>query len=199
MRVREVARRFGLDKSTASRLLRRLEEQGLVGSVPDEEDGRSALLRITPGGRALLGRTREERLHFLRRLFASWEEEERDQLRRLAVLTPDQDFTQAIVKANARYLTSLGFSFEYLSQSDVGTDGSRGGGGDVRVIEHGFYHSFIIKTLVQQSSVCWQLGKKRTADGWRRIAENSMEIITGHRKLFRDGYAKVYESLKWSL
>ncbi len=92
MRVREVARRFGLDKSTASRLLRRLEEQGLVGSVPDEEDGCSALLRITPGGRALLGRTREERLRFLGRLFGSWEEEERHQLAQLlARLNGDLD------------------------------------------------------------------------------------------------------------
>ncbi|EJD07405.1 uncharacterized protein FOMMEDRAFT_100608 [Fomitiporia mediterranea MF3/22] len=105
--------------------------------------------------------------------------------------------TEDALKVNARYLTSLGFSFEYDSAPDAGNEKS--GGGDVRVVQHGFYHPFIVRALVQQSSVCWQLGKRRTADAWRRIAENSMEIITGHRKLFRDGYSKVYESLKWEL
>ncbi|KAL5531517.1 hypothetical protein ACEPAG_4394 [Sanghuangporus baumii] len=105
--------------------------------------------------------------------------------------------TEDALKTNARYLTSLGFSFEYSSAPDAGNE--KNGGGDVRVIQHGFYHAFIVKTLVQQSSVCWQLGKRRTADGWRRIAENATEIIAGHRKLFRDGYSKVYESLKWEI
>ncbi|KAL5513043.1 hypothetical protein ACEPAH_3441 [Sanghuangporus vaninii] len=105
--------------------------------------------------------------------------------------------TEDALKTNARYLTSLGFSFEYSSAPDA--EKEKIGGGDVKVVQHGFYHAFVVKTLVQQSSVCWQLAKRRTADGWRRVAENAMEIIAGHRKLFRDGYSKVYESLRWEI
>lgn len=105
--------------------------------------------------------------------------------------------TEDALKTNARYLTSLGFWFEYTPPPDAGSEKS--GGGDFTLTQHGYYHPYIVKTLVQQSSVCWQLGKRRTANSWRRIAENSMEIIAGHRKLFRDGYSKVYESLKWEL
>ena len=102
--------------------------------------------------------------------------------------------TEDALRVNARYLSALGFSFQYVSDT-----GEKGEGGDMILIQHGYYHPFIIKTLVQQASVCWQLGKKRTATAWKRIAENSMEIITGHRKLFRDGYQKVFESLKWEI
>ncbi|KAI5124193.1 hypothetical protein M0805_005044 [Coniferiporia weirii] len=105
--------------------------------------------------------------------------------------------TEDAVRTNARYLASLGFSFEYTSPPDAAKRTS--GGGDVTLVQHGFYHPFVVKTLVQQSSVCWQLGKKRTAESWKRIAENAMEIIGGHRRLFKEGYSKVYESLSWDL
>ncbi|KLO12661.1 hypothetical protein SCHPADRAFT_915546 [Schizopora paradoxa] len=101
--------------------------------------------------------------------------------------------TEDAMRANARYFAALGFEFEY---TDVGAGA---GGGDVVVRRHGYYHPLIVKTLVQQSSVCWQLGKKRTADAWRRIAENSMEIVAGHRRLFKEAFGKVYASLNWEL
>lgn len=99
--------------------------------------------------------------------------------------------TEDAIRVNARYFVALGFEFEYISVGD--------GGGDMILRRHGFYHPHLVKTLVQQASVCWQLGKRRTADGWRSIAENTMEIVAGHRKLFRDGFATVFESLKWEL
>ena len=102
------------------------------------------------------------------------------------------DSTEDALKANARYFGALGFEFEYTSVGDEK-------GGDVSLHRHGSYHPYIIKTLFQQASVCWQLGKRRTANGWRNIAESSMEIVAGHRKLFKEGFAMVFESLKWEL
>lgn len=103
--------------------------------------------------------------------------------------------TEDAMRANARYFAALGFEFTY---SSTGRD-DVSGGGDVVVRRHGYYHPLVVKTLVQQSSVCWQLGKKRTADGWRRIAENGMEIVAGHRRLFKEAFGKVYASLNWEL
>lgn len=83
LRVGEVARRFGIDKSTASRHLGRLEAEGWVEAVSDVRDGRSALLRLSVAGEERLRQVREARLRPLRRVFASWKDEEQLQLARL--------------------------------------------------------------------------------------------------------------------
>ena len=83
MRVGEVARRFGFDKSTASRHLGRLQDEALVESFTDPDDGRSSLLRVTAQGEERLKQTREARLGPLRRVFASWQEEDQAVLTRL--------------------------------------------------------------------------------------------------------------------
>jgi DNA-binding MarR family transcriptional regulator len=82
-RVGDVARRFGIDKSTASRHLGRMEEQGLVQGIPDESDARSVLLRITPQGAEHLGAARSRRLGMLRTIFDAWPEQDRTELTRL--------------------------------------------------------------------------------------------------------------------
>lgn len=83
LRVGEVARRFGINKSTASRHLARMEEQGLVGSYTDEHDGRSVLVRVTAQGEEHLTSARTARLKPLRRVFATWSDEEQHELSRL--------------------------------------------------------------------------------------------------------------------
>lgn len=83
LRVGEVARQFGIDKSTASRHLSRLAEQGLVESIPDERDARSVLLRVTPLGDERLAEARELRMRPLRRVFATWSEVDQAELTRL--------------------------------------------------------------------------------------------------------------------
>jgi DNA-binding MarR family transcriptional regulator len=83
MRVGEVARRFGIDKSTASRHLGRMEEQGLLAGIPDETDARSVLLRVTPRGAEHLAATRVERLRVVRQIFDAWTEQDRAELTRL--------------------------------------------------------------------------------------------------------------------
>lgn len=104
--------------------------------------------------------------------------------------------TEDAIRVNARLLTALGFSFDYTPPPNAsGKDDS----GDISVAEHGFYHPIIITTLLQQSSVCWQLGKRRAASSWKRIAEDATHIVAGHRKLFDEAYGNVYNSLNWKV
>lgn len=92
LRVGEMARRFGIDKSTASRHLGKLEEEGLVEAVADERDARSVLLRITPRGEARLIEVRQARMQPIRRLFDTWPREDQEELSRLlARLNEDLD------------------------------------------------------------------------------------------------------------
>ncbi|GAA1502079.1 bifunctional helix-turn-helix transcriptional regulator/GNAT family N-acetyltransferase [Nocardioides humi] len=49
--VRELRDRLDLDSGHVSRMLRRLEADGLVATVPDETDRRRRLVRLTPAGR----------------------------------------------------------------------------------------------------------------------------------------------------
>jgi DNA-binding MarR family transcriptional regulator len=57
--VSDLARRLGVDQSTASRQLRPLEEQRLVARAGDDADRRVAWLSLTPRGRRVLERTTE--------------------------------------------------------------------------------------------------------------------------------------------
>lgn len=83
MRVGEVARSFGIDKSTASRHLKRIVEGGLAEALLDADDARSSLVRITPFGKARLAEAQVARMEPLRLVFATWSEEDRQTLTRL--------------------------------------------------------------------------------------------------------------------
>jgi DNA-binding MarR family transcriptional regulator len=61
----ELAARERIQRPTATRLLARLSEEGLVERTPDPQDGRSALVSITPAGRALLSELRTRKTAFL--------------------------------------------------------------------------------------------------------------------------------------
>lgn len=54
-------------RPTATRILRTLEEAGLVERTPDPEDGRSALISITAGGREKLRSLRKRKTAYLAR------------------------------------------------------------------------------------------------------------------------------------
>ena len=56
-----------IKRPTATRVLRRLEEDGLVGRVTDPTDGRVALVSTTAAGRALLKRLRSRKNAYLAR------------------------------------------------------------------------------------------------------------------------------------
>ncbi|HEY9412515.1 MAG TPA: MarR family transcriptional regulator [Jiangellaceae bacterium] len=72
MRAADVAERFVLDKSTVSRQLAHVEAVGLVERVPDPEDGRARLVRLTEEGRTRLERVRQQRRIRLRGALEAW-------------------------------------------------------------------------------------------------------------------------------
>src|SRR3954447_7632700 len=57
--ISDLARRLGVDQSTASRQLRPLEEQRLVARAVTDDDRRVAWLSLTPKGRRVVERTTE--------------------------------------------------------------------------------------------------------------------------------------------
>jgi DNA-binding MarR family transcriptional regulator len=79
----DLARAFGVDKSTMSRQVAALEKAGLVGRVEDPVDGRAYQVSISPRGRRSLESTRAERRQLYRELLAHWPEEDRREFARL--------------------------------------------------------------------------------------------------------------------
>ena len=61
----ELAEIERIKRPTATRILRGLEEQGLVERTPDPNDGRSALISITGDGRERLRRLRQRKNAYL--------------------------------------------------------------------------------------------------------------------------------------
>ncbi|MGH3494336.1 MAG: MarR family winged helix-turn-helix transcriptional regulator [Sciscionella sp.] len=72
IRAAEVAERTGVDKSTVSRQLSRLEDLGLVERVADPSDGRARLVALRGQGRERLNTLRVDRRQRLYELFGSW-------------------------------------------------------------------------------------------------------------------------------
>ncbi len=73
----EVARRLGLDQSTASRQVRPLEEQGLVERTADPSDRRSAPLSVTADGQAVLDRVRAVMINDIEVALSGWPADDR--------------------------------------------------------------------------------------------------------------------------
>jgi DNA-binding MarR family transcriptional regulator len=61
----EVASRERIRRPTATRVLARLEEQGLIARTPDPQDRRSSLVTTTEAGSALLAELRTRKTAFL--------------------------------------------------------------------------------------------------------------------------------------
>ncbi|MEU0254198.1 MarR family transcriptional regulator [Streptomyces sp. NPDC006184] len=53
LRMRELAATLGLNQSSATRAVTRLEREGLAERAPDGTDGRGVVVRVTPEGRDL--------------------------------------------------------------------------------------------------------------------------------------------------
>jgi DNA-binding MarR family transcriptional regulator len=75
----ELATRERIQRPTVTRVLARLEEQGLIERTADLYDRRSSLVAITKGGRAFLDEQRTRKTAFL--------------AERLETLTPDERVT----------------------------------------------------------------------------------------------------------
>src|SRR5829696_7213522 len=84
MRMSELADSVLLSRSGLTRLVDRLERDGLLERVPCEQDARGFFARITPRGRELFRAARHTHLDGVRRLFLS--HFSREQLRTLGAL-----------------------------------------------------------------------------------------------------------------
>ena len=82
----ELAARERVQRPTVTRLVCRLEEEGLVTRAADPTDGRSALISITPAGAALLAAVRTRKDAFLSERLEALPAADRATLERAAVL-----------------------------------------------------------------------------------------------------------------
>src|SRR5919109_4591107 len=82
----ELAEIERIKRPTATRIVRHLEEAGLVERVKDPEDRRSSILSVTAVGRALLKRLRERKTAYLAKRLAAMDADDRRTLERAAEL-----------------------------------------------------------------------------------------------------------------
>jgi DNA-binding MarR family transcriptional regulator len=82
----ELAERERIKRPTATRILRHLEEGGLVERVRDPADGRASILSATSSGRELLKRLRARKTAYLASRLAKLDAEDRRTLERAAEL-----------------------------------------------------------------------------------------------------------------
>lgn len=80
----EVATRERIQRPTATRVLARLEEQGLIDRMPDVRDRRSSLLTASKAGRDLLAELRTRKTAFLAARIEDLDDEDRATLERAA-------------------------------------------------------------------------------------------------------------------
>jgi DNA-binding MarR family transcriptional regulator len=80
----ELAARERIQRPTATRVLARLEDDGLVERTPDPHDRRSSLVAATPAARALLAELRTRKTAFLAERLERLEPEDRAVLDRAA-------------------------------------------------------------------------------------------------------------------
>ncbi len=82
----ELAERERIKRPTATRIVRHLENAGLVERVRDPEDGRASILTVTGEGRALLRRLRERKTAYLAKRLPDLDAEDRRTLERAVEL-----------------------------------------------------------------------------------------------------------------
>jgi DNA-binding MarR family transcriptional regulator len=80
----ELAARERIQRPTATRVLARLADEGLVERTPDPQDRRSALVSATPAARALLAELRTRKTAFLAERLERLDAEDRAALERAA-------------------------------------------------------------------------------------------------------------------
>ena len=82
----ELATRERIQRPTATRVIARLEEMGLVDRTQDPIDRRSFVVALTPAGRALLARVRTRKNAYLARRLRDLDADERATLDRAAAI-----------------------------------------------------------------------------------------------------------------
>jgi DNA-binding MarR family transcriptional regulator len=82
----ELADRERVRRPTATKLIAKLEADGVVARTPDPQDGRSSLIAVTPAGRALLRTLRTRKDAYLAERLRALAVEDRATLARAADL-----------------------------------------------------------------------------------------------------------------
>ena len=82
----ELADSERIKRPTATRIVARLEEEGLIERAADPEDGRSSLISATAAGSALLASLRERKDAYLARRLRELPERDQATLRRAAAI-----------------------------------------------------------------------------------------------------------------
>jgi DNA-binding MarR family transcriptional regulator len=82
----ELADRERVKRPTATRVIARLEEAGLVHRTRDPQDGRSSLVALSPAGREVLDRVRKRKTAYLARRLRELDADERATLDRAAAI-----------------------------------------------------------------------------------------------------------------
>ena len=72
----ELAQREKVKRPTATRVVSRLEQLGLIARTPDPSDGRGCLVATTPAGRELMRRLRTRKNAYLAKLLRELDAEE---------------------------------------------------------------------------------------------------------------------------
>jgi DNA-binding MarR family transcriptional regulator len=80
----ELANRERIQRPTATRVLARLEEDGMVLRTADPRDGRSCLIAVSPAGQARLEESRTRKDAYLARRLTALSSEDRQVLDRAA-------------------------------------------------------------------------------------------------------------------
>jgi DNA-binding MarR family transcriptional regulator len=80
----ELAKRERIQRPTATRLVGRLEELGVLQRTPDPQDRRSSLLSVTPEGHALMEELRQRKTAYLAARLERLDPDERAALDRAA-------------------------------------------------------------------------------------------------------------------
>lgn len=82
----EIANHEGIARPSATGIVGRLVDQGLVDRTPDPEDGRSSIVGITKAGVHMLEERRQERTAYLAHWIDGLDQSDRDVLARAIVL-----------------------------------------------------------------------------------------------------------------
>lgn len=72
----DLCRKLNYDTGSMTRMLKRLEDKGVIQREPDARDRRIVRLRITPAGRKIYPKLRDATIRVLNRLVANLEEAE---------------------------------------------------------------------------------------------------------------------------
>lgn len=80
MTQKELTARLGMQPGSASEVLNKLEQAGLISRTPSETDHRTTDIRLTPDGEALEKEASAKRVERHEQMFAVLSEEEKDTL-----------------------------------------------------------------------------------------------------------------------